>query len=661
MNNLTLATSNSGTITTLVVCVLSLLVAIVSEVFLIYFLLNKFEKPLSKNSSETQEFSDAENPQNFSSGDKNTDVEENLNKQLSNLKNEPSDNESKTVFDDNSNKLRDDFSAHENQKNDKTTCPFLPKEEVEKIFNDVFGLSDTGAYNASFNSDATALSASDETLLETSETTSSIVAPDTAVSETDENIFSADGVCDVVSTDKDYVREKNFEPEILEPAIVAPETAVADGLQKPFAAPFIDNAPNIRYLRSFTAKLCQSNDLLKERYSSVKNELLSYGKVKSRTSWFFETFRVGNIPLAKFAINGKTLSLYLALSPQALSGTKYHFNDVSQYKKYAAVPLRMKIKSNRSVRWAKELIAIMASEYNLVKLNRDEVDYYPEYRDLEELILAKEIKIEYTGKTTFSASEENSEYNSEGIVIGEVATTASDCGNVCTQKTPAHAGERPMAIIAECDIDSLNDDEETVAEENEKGTFLFDSADDSESLGKVAKTSDVEDLTALKGAYKTDDIQASVSADDGQPKESSEPPQEEEVLPLLERDFEISSAVSVTKAEKTMEDAEAESLVETIAEAEPQADKYKSYSVGTAQAIINVDTLSKNYSAGETVTLDSLKAKKLLPKKVGYVKVLARGIIDKPLCVEADEFSLSAVKMILLTGGRAIRTPRKSL
>lgn len=631
MNNLILSASNFGAMETLVFCVLLLLAAIVSEVFLIYFLLNKFGKPLSENSSETQAFFDTENPQKFSSNDKNADIKEVLNKHVSDLKNEPCNNEDKAVFVENFNKSRDDFSAPENQKNDKKDCPFLPKEEVEKIFSSVFGLSDTGVDNASFNSDTSDFSASDEicpkiatetppeTALETSETPCEVT-----VTETDDNIFSVEGVCDVVSTDKDYVCDENSQAEIVEHEIVeqefvAPETAVSDGTGKPLDAPFIDNAPNVRYLRSFTAKLCQSNDLLKERYSSLKNELLSYGKVKSRTSWFFETFRVGNNPLAKFAINGKTLSLYLALSPQALSGTKYHFKDVSQYKKYAAVPLRMKIKSNRSVRWAKELIAIMAGEYNLVKSNRDEVDYYPEYRDLEELILAKEIKVEYTGKTTFSVSEENSNYDNESTAVGEAAATALDCIDACAQETHTHAGERPMAIIAECDIDSLNDAEEAVTE-------VLNEPDDTD---------------------KTECVLQSAQAD--------------EVSPLVDRDFEISAIVSATKAEKTMEDAEAESLVETIAEAEPQTAKRDSYNVGTAQAIINVDTLSKNYSAGETVTLDSLKAKKLLPKKVGYVKVLARGVIDKPLCVEADEFSLSAVKMILLTGGRAIRTSRKSL
>ena len=68
---------------------------------------------------------------------------------------------------------------------------------------------------------------------------------------------------------------------------------------------------------------------------------------------------------------------------------------------------------------------------------------------------------------------------------------------------------------------------------------------------------------------------------------------------------------------------------------------------------VNIDTLSRVFGAGEVVSLEALKAKKILPKKIAAYKVLARGVIDKPLIVEAQDFSLDAVKMITLTGGKA--------
>ena len=76
---------------------------------------------------------------------------------------------------------------------------------------------------------------------------------------------------------------------------------------------------------------------------------------------------------------------------------------------------------------------------------------------------------------------------------------------------------------------------------------------------------------------------------------------------------------------------------------------------GTRHSIVNVDTLSDSFCAGERVDINRLKEKTLVASDAGYLKVLARGSIDKPLSVYADDFSLQAVKMIALTGGEAIR------
>lgn len=73
------------------------------------------------------------------------------------------------------------------------------------------------------------------------------------------------------------------------------------------------------------------------------------------------------------------------------------------------------------------------------------------------------------------------------------------------------------------------------------------------------------------------------------------------------------------------------------------------------RGIVNVDSLSRAFAAGETVTLRALKEKKIISPKAKSYKVLARGVLDKPLVVEANDFSLDAVKMIVLTGGKAIK------
>ncbi len=79
----------------------------------------------------------------------------------------------------------------------------------------------------------------------------------------------------------------------------------------------------------------------------------------------------------------------------------------------------------------------------------------------------------------------------------------------------------------------------------------------------------------------------------------------------------------------------------------------------TKTGIINVDILEQYFNDGETVTLDEIKKRIQGYKKVTYIKVLARGTLDKKLTVEADDYSIEAVKMILLTGGKVIRTRSK--
>jgi ribosomal protein L18E len=73
------------------------------------------------------------------------------------------------------------------------------------------------------------------------------------------------------------------------------------------------------------------------------------------------------------------------------------------------------------------------------------------------------------------------------------------------------------------------------------------------------------------------------------------------------------------------------------------------------KAIINVDTISQKFKDRDHVNLKTLKEKKLIHPNVDHIKVLGRGTLDKCLFVEANAFSADAVKMIVLTGGHAIK------
>lgn len=267
------------------------------------------------------------------------------------------------------------------------------------------------------------------------------------------------------------------------------------------------NIFQIRFVKSFTAKLSQSDDEVKNYYNVLKNYALSYKNTTSRISWHFDSINVGRSQVIKFAIRGKTLCVYLSLNADDYADSKYKVEKVES-KRFEGVPCLYRIKNDRRCEYAKELIDIVMNNIPVEKGNDSNEDYSVPFESTETLL--------------------------EKGLIKEVKT-----------KVP--------------------------------------------------------------------------------PKE-------------------VMESVSVEEADKLMSDVKAEASIEE--------DNIHHRRQGLKD-IINIDTLSQNYNDGDEVTLDSLIEKKLISPKVGYVKVLGRGVLDKKLIVILNDYSLQAVKMIVLTGGHA--------
>lgn len=366
--------------------------------------------------------------------------------------------------------------------------------------------------------------------------------------EAEESVPAAEIITEPVSA-----AEKAPEPApAAEPAAETSETVRA-------AAPALENAEPIpegakvmnivaspgmfiryRYNRSFEAKLIQSDDTVKRYYSELKNCLLSYKKVTSRISWRHESFRKGRPAAAKFVIRGKTLCLCLALDPENYEESKYIVDDMSRYTRFAGTPLMYRIKNERRLRYAKELIAFLF-EGTEPSGHEDEDFAAIPYEDTQSLVERGLIKIVSYREVAIEEKTENEEEEFED--------------------DDDFAGE---------DFDDDDDDELDEINASDVGSYM---ADDRAKL-RVQEGNDVSDRTK--------------------------------------------------------------------------------------SGIVNVDTLGKFFNEGEKVTVAEIKRRvSYFPKNVTYIKVLARGKLDKPLIVVADDFSLEAVKMIVLTGGRAIRTKRK--
>ena len=145
-------------------------------------------------------------------------------------------------------------------------------------------------------------------------------------------------------------------------------------------------------------------------------------------------------------------------------------------------------------------------------------------------------------------------------------------------------------------------------------------------------------------------------------KETVETAQKKEVEPAPKKTV-AESKSDVVAAPKASEQSSSVKKKEKPVKKEvaaPMIEKTDSVSDRTKSGIINLDTLSACFHAGETVTLGEIKKRvKGFDKKVTCIKVLARGKLEKSLTVEADKFSLRAATLIVAAGGKAIKKSTK--
>lgn len=274
----------------------------------------------------------------------------------------------------------------------------------------------------------------------------------------------------------------------------------------------------IRYRKSFNAQLILQPDL-QPIYKELKNEILSYKKVRSRLGFKAETFSFSRGGVIKMAVRGKRIYLYLALNPQTVD-EKYGIEDVSDKKIGEKFPTLKKVRSNRSIKYAKALIKQLMDKLETTQYEEEKrpvVEYKEilKHRSFKKLLEEKLI-VEYTVK--------------------------SKVGGVNEQ---------------------IPDEDEEVLE-----------------------------------------------------------PVTEETIINLPLEAEI--ATHVTNVQK--------------------------HRFGKME-IVNLGVISDNFHNDSVINLKTLREKNLISKNARRVKILADGILNKRLHVEADDFSLSAIKMIVYLGG----------
>ena len=142
-----------------------------------------------------------------------------------------------------------------------------------------------------------------------------------------------------------------------------------------------NNEWNRNKRQPFINRIVEADLDIKANYNEIKNEILSYG-VKARLSRSGETFRLKDKKYAKIYLVGKTLKVYLALSPEDYKDSTIPVEDVGHRPNYAEMPLLFKVRSGLSVRRCKELIKAAMEKDGLKQNEIGDTKWVDELRKL---------------------------------------------------------------------------------------------------------------------------------------------------------------------------------------------------------------------------------------------------------------------------------------
>ena len=148
----------------------------------------------------------------------------------------------------------------------------------------------------------------------------------------------------IITESEAPIEEEEPAPAEEEPA-PAPEVEEADASKIP-------SGPRV----PFAEKIVSADKDIKEKYNELKNEILAYGPA-SRLSVSGDTFRLHRKAYVKITLVGKTLKVYFALNPNDYVDSPIPVADAGDKTSYADVPALLKVRSDLSLRRAKELVA----------------------------------------------------------------------------------------------------------------------------------------------------------------------------------------------------------------------------------------------------------------------------------------------------------------
>ena len=160
-------------------------------------------------------------------------------------------------------------------------------------------------------------------------------------------------------------------------------------------APKLITAEDARKRRTSTmrGRLRYGSDVNKTIYEELVNHLLTYKNVSRSLTNRADNFKHKGALVAKITLTGKTIKLFLPLDPEQYEYDKYH-QLITEKKGYEEVPFTLKVKSNRGLKYAKELIDETMAQKQVDKKKKTE------RKSFKELILLQKGSLLIKAKKT---------------------------------------------------------------------------------------------------------------------------------------------------------------------------------------------------------------------------------------------------------------------
>lgn len=118
--------------------------------------------------------------------------------------------------------------------------------------------------------------------------------------------------------------------------------------------------------RSFLARIALADVSVRGYFGEVRTALLSRKGVRERICWGGASYMFGREVLARVAANAKSLVVFFAMDPREALQSGVRFTDMSERKRYAAVPVRCKVTGQRTLRSVLVLIQRLADSRGIV-------------------------------------------------------------------------------------------------------------------------------------------------------------------------------------------------------------------------------------------------------------------------------------------------------